>query len=105
MRYIFNFPDIGEGLEEGTILQWYVKKGQEVKTGDNLVQMETDKVVADIPSPKDGTIVALFGEEGDVAIVGEPLVEIEIEGVHGEQAVAEAKAPVKEEVVVTEFCF
>lgn len=100
MRYIFNFPDIGEGLEEGTILKWYVKKGQTVKTGDNLVQMETDKVVADIPSPRDGTIVALFGEEGDVAIVGEPLVEIEIEGVHGEEAqkeVEEEFAPEPEE--------
>lgn len=91
MRYIFNFPDIGEGLEEGTILEWYVKKGQEVKTGDNLVQMETDKVVADIPSPRDGTIVALFGEVGEIAIVGEPLVEIEIEGIHGEDAQKEAK--------------
>ena len=97
MRYIFNFPDIGEGLEEGTILEWYVKKGQEVKTGDNLVQMETDKVVADIPSPRDGTIVALFGEVGEVAIVGEPLVEIEIEGVHGEEAQKEAKKEVEEE--------
>lgn len=97
MRYIFNFPDIGEGLEEGTILEWYVKKGQQVKTGDNLVQMETDKVVADIPSPRDGTIVALFGEEGDVAIVGEPLVEIEIEGVHGEEAQKEAKKEVEEQ--------
>ena len=100
MRYIFNFPDIGEGLEEGTILEWYVKKGQQVKTGDNLVQMETDKVVADIPSPRDGTIVALFGEVGDIAIVGEPLVEIEIEGVHGEDAQEEAQkefAPEPEE--------
>ena len=100
MRYIFNFPDIGEGLEEGTILQWYVKKGQEVKTGDNLVQMETDKVVADIPSPRDGTIVAMFGKVGDISIVGEPLVEIEIEGVHGEAAQEEAKkefAPAPEE--------
>lgn len=100
MRYIFNFPDIGEGLEEGTILEWYVKKGQQVKTGENLVQMETDKVVADIPSPRDGTIVALFGEVGDVAIVGEPLVEIEIEGVFGEDAQEEAQkefAPAPEE--------
>ena len=97
MRYIFNFPDIGEGLEEGTILEWYVKKGQEVKTGDNLVQMETDKVVADIPSPRDGTIVALFGEVGEIAIVGEPLVEIEIEGVHGEEAQKEAKKEVEDE--------
>ena len=97
MRYIFNFPDIGEGLEEGTILEWYVKKGQEVNTGDNLVQMETDKVVADIPSPRDGTIVALFGEVGEIAIVGEPLVEIEIEGVHGEEAQKEAKKEVEDE--------
>ncbi|HTN69248.1 MAG TPA: dihydrolipoamide acetyltransferase family protein [Dysgonamonadaceae bacterium] len=97
MRYIFNFPDIGEGLEEGTILEWYVKKGQEVKTGENLVQMETDKVVADIPSPRDGTIVALFGEVGEIAIVGEPLVEIEIEGIHGEEAQKEAKKETEEE--------
>lgn len=91
MRYIFNFPDIGEGLEEGTILEWYVTKGQTVSTGDPLVKMETDKVVADIPSPKTGTIAARFGEVGDVVRVGSPLVEIEIEGVFAEAAQAEAK--------------
>jgi len=62
MRYIFNFPDIGEGLEEGTILEWYVVKGQAIKSGQALVRMETDKVVTDIPSPKNGTIVATFGD-------------------------------------------
>lgn len=97
MRYIFNFPDIGEGLEEGTILEWYVTKGQSVSTGDALVKMETDKVVADIPSPKTGTIVALFGEVGDVINVGNPLVEIEIEGVFAEEAQAEAKKEVAPE--------
>lgn len=97
MRYIFNFPDIGEGLDEGTIIEWYVTKGQEIKAGQSLVKMETDKVVADIPSPKTGTIVARFGNDGDTIHVGTPLVEIEIEGVHGEDAVAEAKAPVKME--------
>lgn len=55
-------------------------KGQTVSTGDPLVKMETDKVVADIPSPKTGTIAARFGEVGDVVRVGSPLVEIEIEG-------------------------
>ena len=66
MKFTFNFPDLGEGLEEGTIMEWYVKAGQHVKMGDSLVQMETDKVVADIPSPKDGVIAQLFGDEGDV---------------------------------------
>ncbi len=91
MRYIFNFPDIGEGLEEGTILEWYVSKGQAVKSGQALVNMETDKVVTDIPTPKTGTIVAIYGSVGEVVKVGSPLVEIEIEGFFGEEAVAEAK--------------
>ena len=81
MRFVFNFPDLGEGLEEGTILEWFVSEGDNVKVGDTLVQMETDKVVADIPSPKNGTIVARHGDVGDVIHVGSALVEIEIEGV------------------------
>lgn len=80
MKFAFNFPDLGEGLEEGTIMEWYVKAGQYVKMGDSLVQMETDKVVADIPSPKDGVIAQLFGDEGDVVKVGSPLVIIELVG-------------------------
>jgi len=95
MRYIFNFPDIGEGLEEGTILEWYVVKGQAIKAGQPLVNMETDKIVTDIPSPKAGTIVALYGSVGETIRVGSPLVEIEIEGVFGADAVAELKEPVK----------
>ena len=78
-KYIFKFPDIGEGLEEGIILEWKVKKGQKVETGDILVIMETDKVAAEIPSPKTGIITQLFGKEGDVIRVGEALVEIELE--------------------------
>ena len=98
MKYIFNFPDIGEGLEEGTIVEWLVKKGQSVESGDLLVTMETDKVVAEIPSPKTGVISQLFGKAGDIIKVGEALVEIEIEGVAGEEAIEEAKKEPVEEV-------
>lgn len=84
MRFTFNFPDLGEGLEEGTILEWFVTEGDKVKVGDSIVQMETDKVVADIPSPKEGTVVARYGNVGDVVHVGAPLLEIEIEGSEGE---------------------
>lgn len=80
MKYIFKFPDIGEGLDEGIIVEWLVKKGQEVKVGDNLVTMETDKVVTEIPSPKNGIISQLYGKVGDTIHVGDALVEIEIEG-------------------------
>lgn len=85
MNFIFHFPDLGEGLEEGTILAWYVTEGQQVKEGDPLVQMETDKVVADIPSPKKGVIVLLHGSVGDVIKVGTPLVEIKTEDADGVQ--------------------
>jgi pyruvate dehydrogenase E2 component (dihydrolipoamide acetyltransferase) len=86
MRHVFKFPDIGEGIAEGKIIEWYVKKGEEIDFGDPIVKMETDKVVTDIPSPKDGVIVARYGKEGDVINVGDALVEIEIEGVEGEEA-------------------
>ncbi len=99
MRYIFNFPDIGEGLDEGTILEWYVTKGQEIKSGQSLVKMETDKVVADIPSPKTGTVIALYGKIGEIIHVGKPLVEIEIEGIFGKDAIIESKKPINMEAI------
>ena len=96
MRHIFKFPDIGEGITEGRIVKWYVKKGQNINSGDPVVNMETDKVVTDIPSPKDGTIISLFGHEGDVINVDDPLIELEIEGVEGDEAQDIAKEePVK----------
>ncbi len=102
MRYIFKFPDIGEGITEGKILDWYVQKGQEIKSGDSIVKMETDKVVTDIPSPKDGSVSALFGKEGDVINVDDPLIEIEIEGIEGTEAqeiIKEKPKPASEEAV------
>ncbi len=91
MRYIFKFPDIGEGVTEGKILEWLVRAGQEVNEGDPLVKMETDKVVADLPSPKKGKVVRLFGKIGEIARVDEPLVEIEIAGPEAEIAGPEAE--------------
>ena len=106
MKFVFNFPDLGEGLEEGTILEWFVSEGDKVNVGDSLVQMETDKVVADIPSPKSGIVAARFGNVGDVVHVGFPLVEIEMEGRESsdagqstsgtdKQAVVEAGVPIQ----------
>lgn len=86
MRYIFKFPDIGEGLTEGIIIEWYVEKGNAVKVGQPIVKVETDKVVADIPSPREGAIAARYGKVGETIHVGEPLVEIDIAG----EAAAEA---------------
>ncbi|MBN1967763.1 MAG: 2-oxo acid dehydrogenase subunit E2 [Candidatus Delongbacteria bacterium] len=80
MRYLFRFPDIGEGITEGKILEWYVDKGQDIKFGQPIVKMETDKVVTDIPSPKDGVIAKRIGKVGETINVEDVLVEIDIEG-------------------------
>lgn len=98
MRYIFKFPDIGEGLDEGTIIEWYVKKGQHVKSGDPLVKMETDKVVTDIPSPREGTIAAIYGKIGETIHVGSPLVEIDMGG-DSSEATTQDQTNTKQEVV------
>jgi pyruvate dehydrogenase E2 component (dihydrolipoamide acetyltransferase) len=102
MKYIFTFPDIGEGIHEGRIVKWYVVKGQSVRSGEALVKMETDKVVTDIPSPKDGTIVARHGGEGDLVNVGDALVEIDIVG---DESMAAPNAPPSTMAVVEEKGF
>lgn len=90
MSYVFNFPDLGEGLTEGKLLEWYVSEGQTVKEGDLLAKVETDKVVADIPAPKAGTILKRHGALEEILIVGKPFVEI---GAKGETPTPEPARP------------
>jgi pyruvate dehydrogenase E2 component (dihydrolipoamide acetyltransferase) len=78
-RFEFAFPDIGEGLSEGKVLEWKVQPGQRVKQGQTLVVVETDKVVADIPSPRNGTLVSFGVKEGEIIRVGQTLAVIELE--------------------------
>src|SRR5687768_9633686 len=71
---IFNLPDLGEGLPDAEIHEWFVKEGDTVKLDQPLASMETAKAVVDVPCPQDGTIVKLYGKPGDVIKTGEPLV-------------------------------
>ncbi len=73
----FRFADIGEGIHEGQLLKWFVKEGDNIKEGDTLCLVETDKVNAEIPSPIDGKINELCAKVGDTIHVGEVLVKIE----------------------------
>ncbi len=74
---IFNLPDLGEGLPDAEIHEWFVKEGEQVKADQPLVAMETAKAVVDVPCPQSGTISKLFGKPGDVIKTGEPLVAFE----------------------------
>ncbi len=82
MVYEFRLPDIGEGVAEGEVVKWLVKEGVEVKENDPLVEIMTDKVNVEIPSPKKGTILKLMAKEGEVVKVGQVLLAI---GEKGEQ--------------------
>jgi pyruvate dehydrogenase E2 component (dihydrolipoamide acetyltransferase) len=72
---IFHLPDLGEGLLDAEIMQWYVKEGDEVKLDQPLVSMETAKAVVDVPSPRAGIIKKLYGKAGDIIKTEAPLVE------------------------------
>lgn len=74
MAYEFKFPDIGEGLTEGEIVRWLVKEGDEVKEGQPLVEVETDKALAEIPSPKTGVILKILAKEKEIVKVGQVIV-------------------------------
>ena len=71
---IFNLPDLGEGLPDAEIHEWFVKVGDVVRTDQPLVSMETAKAVVEVPCPQDGTIVKCYGKTGDVIKTGQPLV-------------------------------
>ncbi|VFT11919.1 branched-chain alpha-keto acid dehydrogenase subunit E2 [Pseudomonas aeruginosa] len=77
----FKLPDLGEGLQEAEIVEWHVKAGDSVRADQRLVSVETAKALVDIPAPYDGVVGKLFGAEGDILHVGEPLV-----GFEGEEA-------------------
>jgi 2-oxoisovalerate dehydrogenase E2 component (dihydrolipoyl transacylase) len=72
---LFKLPDLGEGLPDAEIHEWFVKEGQHVKVDEPLVSMETAKAVVDVPSPFDGVILKLHGQPGDIIKTGAPLVE------------------------------
>jgi 2-oxoisovalerate dehydrogenase E2 component (dihydrolipoyl transacylase) len=74
---IFNLPDLGEGLPDAEIHEWFVKEGDIVTLDQPLVSMETAKAVVDVPCPQTGKITKLFGNPGDVIKTGEPLVGFE----------------------------
>jgi pyruvate dehydrogenase E2 component (dihydrolipoamide acetyltransferase) len=76
MAYEFRLPDIGEGLTEAEIVRWLVPMGESVKVDQPVVEVETDKAVVEIPSPRAGTVLHHGAEAGQTLAVGEILVVI-----------------------------
>ncbi|WP_305806560.1 dihydrolipoamide acetyltransferase family protein [Stenotrophomonas sp. YIM B06876] len=103
----FNLPDLGEGLPDATIVEWFVKEGDVIRLDEPLVSMETAKAVVEVPSPFSGKVLKLAGAAGDIVITGHLLAQVELDPnlpqradgqdtghSHGAPAEAPAPAPV-----------
>lgn len=69
---IFILPDLGEGVHEAELISWKVKAGDTVEEYQVVAEMETDKALVEVPSPRAGVIKELFGKPGDILKVGNP---------------------------------
>jgi 2-oxoisovalerate dehydrogenase E2 component (dihydrolipoyl transacylase) len=92
-RYVFKLPDVGEGTAEAEIVAWHVKVGDKIEEDQNLVDVMTDKATVEMTSPVTGVVVSLHGAPGEMATVGAPLVELDVEGAGNTAASAPPAKP------------
>jgi pyruvate dehydrogenase E2 component (dihydrolipoamide acetyltransferase) len=97
--------DIGEGMHEGEVIHFFVKAGDTVKVDQPLVEVQTDKVTAELPSPAAGTIKDIKVKEGDVVTVGSVILTIEAASSQSsrgkEETVSKAEQPVVDKIIAT----
>ena len=97
MSEIVKMPQLGETVTEGTILRWLVAVGDEVKEDDPILEISTDKVDTEVPSPFSGKVTSLLVDEGETVEVGVALMEL-----GGEAPSKDTKQEIIEEVVEKE---
>src|SRR5580700_4551444 len=69
-------PAAGESVTEGTILEWHVKVGETIKADETIVEISTDKVDVELPSPATGTVTEILVSEGETVTVGQVIARI-----------------------------
>lgn len=80
MPFNFVLPDLGEGITEGEVRKWIVKEGDNVEEHQSVLEIETDKAVVEVPSPKKGMVLKINKNVGEIVKVGEVLMTIAVEG-------------------------
>src|SRR3984893_12826875 len=83
-------PAAGESVSEGTILEWRVKVGDFINADETIVEISTDKVDLELPSPASGTVSEILVEEGDTVTVGQVIARISVAGASPAAAGAQA---------------
>jgi 2-oxoglutarate dehydrogenase E2 component (dihydrolipoamide succinyltransferase) len=95
MQVEVKVPQLSESVSEATLVAWRKKAGEAVKRDENLIDVETDKVVLELPAPSDGVLVKIVKNDGDSVTSGEVIAVIDTEGkasVASAPAVSPAKA-------------
>ena len=77
MALIIELPHVGESVVEGTIGKWLKKPGDQIQRYDPLVEIVTDKVTMEMPSPVSGVLSRIIAEEGQTIPMGAPIAEFE----------------------------
>ncbi|KUJ53198.1 dihydrolipoamide acetyltransferase family protein [Chryseobacterium sp. JAH] len=90
-EYKLLLPSMGEGVMEATVITWLFNEGDQVKEDDSVVEIATDKVDSDVPTPVSGKIIKILKQKDEVAKVGEAIAILEIEGEGGSTASEEVK--------------
>ncbi|MDV6344548.1 2-oxoglutarate dehydrogenase complex dihydrolipoyllysine-residue succinyltransferase [Nitrosomonas sp. Is37] len=99
-------PQLSESVAEATLISWHKQQGELVNRGENLIDVETDKVVMELPAPREGILAEIIKGDGATVMAGEVIAKIETE-THKAQVRAEAVAvpeiePVSPEVITKE---
>src|ERR1044072_3884505 len=86
-------PQLSESVAEATLLDWHKKEGEPVQRDENLIDIETDKVVLELPAPADGVLVKILKNAKDAVGSGEGIAQIETEGKASSVGPAKSAAP------------
>lgn len=80
MNYDLPMPSLGADMDEGKLVSWKIKVGDEVKKNQTIAEVETTKSVVDIESFREGVVTSILGKVGDVIQVGRPIAVLEVKG-------------------------
>mgnify|MGYP001253012917 CR=1 FL=1 len=92
-------PKMGESITEGTVLEWYKKVGESIEKDETLLEIGTDKVDSEIPSPESGIISEILAEPNEIVDVGNIIARIETSGKIQKENKLEKVTPIKEKKV------
>jgi 2-oxoisovalerate dehydrogenase E2 component (dihydrolipoyl transacylase) len=91
--HVVKVPDIGEGIAEVEVVEWYVQPGDTIKADQTVADLMTDKATVEVPSPISGRVVSLGGKAGDKMAVGAELIRLETDGAATAAATSATPAP------------